>query len=146
MGTSDDSTQRFIVNDVRRHFPECEGWKITSRETLAGYDQVFRLQRPNGMSQEIVTLGFSFGKTVPELLLKKVRSPAVTNIPANFLRTRNALLVPDESDLSGIGNGIAIYTMKNFRYDGPALVWLKHPRERFGRIRQSIEDLIPAGR
>lgn len=136
MGAETDITQRFIENDVRRHYPECQGWKIVSVEGQSGYDQVFRILRRTIKGEEQVVLGFTFAKTVSPKLTEKILGESGSR-PENALHIRKALLVPQGTDVSGLVSELLVLRMKKFSYDGSSLVWLNHPQYRFTRVQET---------
>lgn len=136
MGSETDIMQHFILNDIRRHFPECEGWKIVSNDVLSGYDQVFRIERRNIYGEDRVLLGFTFGKSISAALAGRINSGDGSRLE-NSVRVRKAVLVPQGSDISGLNPGTEIVRMKKFAYDGSLLVWLNHPQHRFGRMQRT---------
>ncbi|MEN6611730.1 MAG: hypothetical protein ABFC24_12890 [Methanoregulaceae archaeon] len=136
MGSETDIMQHFILNDIRRHFPECEGWRIVSREAISGYDQVVRIERRNIYGEDHVLLGFTFEKSISAALAERINSGGGSR-PENSVRVRKAILVPQGSDVTGLNPGTEIFRMKKFAYDGHLLVWLNHPQHRFGRMRRT---------
>jgi hypothetical protein len=138
MGFQSDIMESFIEKDIRRHFPECDGWKISPVETFSGYDRLVHVERSSGPALENVVLGISFARAVPETFLEKVHSSTSTSrLPRHTLRERRAILVPGKCDVSKVGEGVGIYLMENFFFEGSTLLWYKHPRQRVERIRKS---------
>lgn len=144
MGSKDDIMQHFIENDVRRHFPECQGWKIASREIQSGYDQVIRVERWNDSAEEKIVIGFSFEPIVPKAIIDTLRNvPA--SVPANSKYFRKAVLVPQGSDISMLPPKTEVFLMKSFVYKDCELIWLKHPSQRIIPKRQvPVPENAPA--
>lgn len=134
MGSESDIMQHFILNDIRRHFPECDGWRIVSSEAVTGYNQVFRIERRNIYGEDRVFLGFSYDRTLPPELAERINKGEGSR-PENSVRVRKAVLVPQGAEVPGLDAGTEIFRMRKFAYDGPHLVWLNHPQHRFGRRR-----------
>ncbi|MEN6611637.1 MAG: hypothetical protein ABFC24_12410 [Methanoregulaceae archaeon] len=140
MGSKDDVMQHFIENDLRRHFPECQGWKIVLREILSGYDQVISIERWSTKGEERIIVGFSFEPVVSGSLIQKIAN-GPESAPANSRYIRRALLVPQGSDVSALPSTTEVYRMKNFVYRDSELIWLKHPSHRFGRSEKNTVQM-----
>ena len=130
------------MKDIRRHFPDCEGWQATLLEAFPGYDQILRLERSTGQNFESVVLGVSFTKSVPASLIEKIHAVPVSTLPRYSIRERRAVLVPKACDTSAVGSDVEIFHMKNFALDGKNLVWEKHPSYRIARIRNAVSPAV----
>lgn len=142
MGSKDDVMQHFIENDLRRHFPECLGWKIVSREILSGYDQILRIERWSAKGEEQIIVGFTFDSVISGSLILKI-SNGPGSSPANSRYIRRAVLVPLGCDVSPLPPVTEVYHMKNFVYQNSELIWLKHPSQRFGRLEKNKVQMEP---
>jgi hypothetical protein len=134
MGSSQDVMRLYITREISGNFSQTEGWSVAKSHTLSGYNQVFFIERfKNGM-KELVKLGVTFDRVVPQGMIDFMikGSPEVSSVSGR--QNRFELIVPKNTDISAVPASWKIHYMNTFGYDGESLIWNKKP------VRKEKED------
>ena len=127
MGSSQDVMRLYITREISGNFSQADGWSVAKSHTLSGYNQVFFIERfYNGM-KELVKLGVTFDRVVPQGLIDFM----TTGLPgaSSFSQRQNRfeMIVPKNTDISAVPASWKIHYMNTFGYEGESLVWNKKP-------------------
>jgi len=134
MGSSQDVMRLYITREISGNFSQIDGWSVAKSQTLSGYNQVFFIERfKNGM-KELVKLGVTFDRVVPQSLIEFMTtgSPVVSSFSQR--QNRFEVIVPKNTDISAVPASWKIHYMNTFGYEGESLVWNKKP------VRKDKED------
>jgi len=124
----------YITREISGNFSQTEGWAVAKSQTLSGYNQVFFIERfKNGM-KELVKLGVTFDRVVPQSLIEFMTtgSPVVSSFSQR--QNRFEVIVPKNTDISAVPASWKIHYMNTFGYEGESLIWNKKP------VRKDKED------
>ena len=130
MGSSQDVMRLYITREISGNFSQTDGWSVAKSHTVSGYNQVFFIERfYNGM-KELVKLGVTFDRVVPQGLIDSM----TTGTPGSQRQNRFEVIVPKNTDISAVPASWKIHYMNTFGYEGESLVWNKKP------VRKDKED------
>lgn len=118
MGSVHDIMQTFAGRDLHTRFPENDGWVWRELPSATNGDIMFRVTRGDHHKMEEALLAVSFSirpscGTIEELLA----------VPAGRM-ARRYLLVPQDTDLPDLAEGITLMRMAAFGVVDGKLTWL----------------------
>ena len=116
----------FVAKEIKSVYSSFDGWKMTPRKLGTGYDTIIVLERRNAGHREFVKVLVTFGKTIPSGHLEELTT-SETNPDGTLSRNQYAVMVPANADTSSLPEGMKVFTMKSFAYDGNVLTWVKKP-------------------
>ena len=127
MGSSQDVMRLYIAREVSSNFPQSAGWTVAQSKALAGYNQVFFIERYANGVIESVKLGVTFDRTVPKDLIDLMGAglPYKPSFPVS--KTRTFLIAPRNTDTSAVPASWNIHFMNAFGYEDEVLIWYKKP-------------------
>ena len=120
----------YITREISGNFSQTDGWSVAKSQTLSGYNQVFFIERFNNGMKELVKLGVTFDRVVPQNLIDSM----TTGTPGSQRQNRFEVIVPKNTDISAVPASWQIHYMNTFGYEGESLVWNKKP------VRKDKED------
>ena len=126
MGFSADIMHDFVAKEIRNIFSSYDGWNCTMKETGNGYDSIAVLERRNGGHRECVKVLVGFDAVLPSALPEELTRVEKTT-DGTPLRFSFAVMVPANADTSILPDGVKIYTMRSFAFEGKKLIWVKKP-------------------
>ncbi len=117
----------YIAREVSSNFPQSAGWTVAQSRTLAGYNQVFFIERYANGVIESVKLGVTFDRTVPKDLIDLMGAglPYKPSFPVS--KTRIFLIAPKNTDTSAVPASWKVHFMDAFGFEDEALIWYKKP-------------------
>ena len=126
MGFSTDVMHDFVAKEIKSIYSSFDGWNMTPRKLGTGYDTIIVLERRKDGHREFVKVLVTFGKTIPSGHLDELTT-SETNSDGTLSRNEYAVMVPANADTSSLPQGMKVFTMKSFAYDGNRLMWVKKP-------------------
>jgi hypothetical protein len=133
MGKEQDVMHGFVKQEINRFYSSFDGWSVLPVTHLKGYDQIFSAERFFHGEKESVLVLVSFEPTISSDLLKTLGTTG-TGVYGQSTKTKMAVIVPMNADLSGISASTRVLFMKSFSFTDGMLVWDKNP------VRKSVYD------
>ena len=125
MGSQDDIMHEFVRKELRKLYPSVDGWQIRPAAKTGGKEQGFVVSRRILGKSEGAHVLVSFDRKVTpgttDQLLAMVRTDPVPGLPA----TKKILVVPRNTNVSGVPPGISVLPMQSFAWEDKELIWLK---------------------
>ncbi len=134
MGSSQDVMRLYITREISGNFSQIDGWSVAKSQTLSGYNQVFFIERFNNGMKELVKLGVTFDRVVPQSLIDSMTTGLPESSSFSQRQNRFEVIVPKNTDISAVPVSWKIHYMNTFGYEGESLVWNKKP------VRKDKED------
>jgi hypothetical protein len=126
MGMSSDIMHDFAAKEIRSLYSSFDGWKITQRKLENGYDQIAIIERRINGHRERVKVLITFAKQVSPEMLTELKKPELI-FDGTLSRNRFAVMLPGNANTSSVPEGIQLYTMRSFAFEGKELAWVKKP-------------------
>lgn len=125
MGSQDDIMHEFVRKELRKLYPSVDGWQIKPAARSGGKEQGFVVARRILGKSEGAHVLVSFDRKVTpgtiDQLLAMVRTDPVPGVAS----PKKILVVPQNTDLSGVAQGISVLPMQSFAWEDKELIWLK---------------------
>ena len=125
MGSQDDIMHEFVRKELRKLYPSVDGWQIKPAARSGGKEQGFVVARRILGKSEGAHVLVSFDRKVTpgtiDQLLAMVRTDPVPGVAS----PKKILVVPQNTDLSGVAQGISVLPMQSFAWEEKELIWLK---------------------
>jgi len=125
MGSQDDIMHEFVRKELRKLYPSVDGWQIKPAARSGGKEQGFVVARRILGKSEGAHVLVSFDRKVTpgtiDQLLAMVRTDPVPGVAS----PKKILVVPQNTDISGVAQGISVLPMQSFAWEDKELIWLK---------------------
>lgn len=125
MGSNDDIMHEFVRKELKKLYPSVDGWQIKPAARSGGKEQGFVVARRILGKSEGAHVLVSFDRKVTpgtiDQLLAMVRTDSVPGVAS----PKKILVVPQNTDLSGVAQGISVLPMQSFAWEDKELIWLK---------------------
>lgn len=124
MGSQQDVMNNFALQELKRIYSTFDGWKMTPQKQGSGYDTLVRLERLSGGHHDVVNVLVSFNKEISAASIDTLKKRE--NAPDGMVsKYDSAVLVPLNADTSFVPEGMKIFAMNSFSFEGDELVWMK---------------------
>ena len=125
MGSQDDIMHEFVRKELRKLYPSVDGWQIRPAARTGGKEQGFVVSRRILGKSEGAHVLVSFDRKVTpgtiDQLLAMVRTEPIPGLAA----PKKILVIPQNTDVSGVSPAISVLPMQSFAWEDKELVWLK---------------------
>lgn len=122
MGSAHDIMHTFALRDLQAHFPDYDGWKLTTVPAATSGTLIHRVSRYSHHRKQEAIISVSFDAQPSERSVF-----ALLSIDANN-RTDRCLLVPQGADVSGVPSDVRIFIMTAYGFSHGNLVWLTNKK------------------
>jgi hypothetical protein len=126
MGISSDIMHDFVAKEIRSIYSSYDGWKMTDSTIGSGYDRIVVLERRTNGHQECTRMLVTFSKDVKPAALEELKR-TVRNPDGTLSRNMFAIMMPANANTASVPEGITVYSMRSFSFDGKELAWMKKP-------------------
>lgn len=137
MGKEQDVMHGFVKQEISRFYSSFDGWNILPVAHLKGYDQIFNAERFHHGEKESVLVLVSFEPKISSDVLKTLGTVGV-GAYGQVTKSKMAVIVPQNADLSDISASTRVLFMKSFSFANGMLVWDKNP------VRKSVNGKAAA--
>lgn len=139
MGFSSDIMHDFVAKEIKNIYSTYDGWKCTAKDLGNGYDSLMILERINDGHRECEKVLVTFGRSVASPLPEELTTPE-RNTDGTRARFSFAVMVPANADTASVPQGVRVYTMRSFAFEGKELIWVKKPV----RKTEAVTEKVPA--
>ncbi|NMB77550.1 MAG: hypothetical protein GYA23_00455 [Methanomicrobiales archaeon] len=123
---SSDIMHDFVAKEITALYSSFDGWKLSERATGNGYDRIAILERRNNGHRECTKMLVTFSHDVPVEALEEIKKPE-KNTDGTITRHSCAVMLPANANAASVPEGIPVYSMRSFAFEGKALAWTKKP-------------------
>jgi hypothetical protein len=125
MGSLDDIMHEFVRKELRKLYPSVDGWQIKPAARSGGKEQGFVVARRILGKSEGAQVLVSFDRKVTPGTIDQLLAMVRTDPVPGLASPKKILVVPQNTDLSGVAQGISVLPMQSFAWEDKELVWLK---------------------
>jgi hypothetical protein len=125
MGSQDDIMHEFVRKELRKLYPSVDGWQIRPAARSGGKEQGFVVARRILGKSEGAQVLVSFDRKVTPGTIDQLLAMVRTDPVPGLASPKKILVVPQNTDLSGVAQGISVLPMQSFAWEDKELVWLK---------------------
>lgn len=125
MGSQDDIMHEFVRKELRKLYPSVDGWQIRPAARSGGKEQGFVVARRILGKSEGAHVLVSFDRKVTPGTIDQLLAMVRTDPVPGLASPKKILVVPQNTDLSGVAQGISVLPMQSFAWEDKELVWLK---------------------
>jgi hypothetical protein len=125
MGSQDDIMHEFVRKELRKLYPSVDGWQIKPAARSGGKEQGFVVARRILGKSEGAHVLVSFDRKVTPGTIDQLLAMVRTDPVPGLASPKKILVVPQNTDLSGVAQGISVLPMQSFAWEDKELVWLK---------------------
>jgi hypothetical protein len=125
MGSQDDIMHEFVRKELRKLYPSVDGWQIKPAARSGGKEQGFVVARRILGKSEGAQVLVSFDRKVTPGTIDQLLAMVRTDPVPGLASPKKILVVPQNTDLSGVAQGISVLPMQSFAWEDKELVWLK---------------------
>ncbi|MFA5295713.1 MAG: hypothetical protein WC382_09370 [Methanoregulaceae archaeon] len=125
MGSQDDIMHEFVRKELRKLYPSVDGWQIKPAARSGGKEQGFVVARRILGKSEGAHVLVSFNRNVTPGTIDQLLAMVRTDPVPGLASPKKILVVPQNTDLSGVAQGISVLPMQSFAWEDKELVWLK---------------------
>jgi len=125
MGSQDDIMHEFVRKELRKLYPSVDGWQIKPAARSGGKEQGFVVARRILGKSEGAHVLVSFDRKVTPGTIDQLLAMVRTDPVPGLASPKKILVVPQNTDLSGVAQGISVLPMQSFAWEAKELVWLK---------------------
>ena len=126
MGLSSDIMHDFVAKEIRSIYSSYDGWNITERAVGNGYDRIAVLERRCNGHRECTKVLVTFSREVLPEMVENLVKPEKTS-DGTLVRNRFCVMMPGNANTTSVPDGISVYSMHSFAFNGKELVWAKKP-------------------
>ena len=120
MGSSKDVMELFAERDLRQHFTEYDGWKITAVTDVPMGVYLYRVSKNKWVGEEVAYVALSLNQTPADTTLAAL--DAVSGTKGS--QTKKYLLTPQAANTACVPPHVRIILMNAFAFAEGQLVWL----------------------
>jgi len=125
MGSQDDIMHEFVRKELRKLYPSVDGWQIKPAARSGGKEQGFVVARRILGKSEGAHVLVSFDRKVTPGTIDQLLAMVRTDPVPGLASPKKILVIPQNTDLSGVAQGISVLPMQSFAWEDKELVWLK---------------------
>jgi len=125
MGSQDDIMHEFVRKELRKLYPSVDGWQIRPAARSGGKEQGFVVARRILGKSEGAHILVSFDRKVTPGTIDQLLAMVRTDPVPGLASPKKILVVPQNTDLSGVAQDISVLPMQSFAWENKELVWLK---------------------
>lgn len=125
MGSNDDIMHEFVRKELRKLYPSVDGWQIKNAIKSAGKEQGFVVARRILGKSEGAHVLVSFDRAVTPATTGSLMAMAKTDPIPGLASPKMILVVPQNTDVSGLSGEVCVLPMQSFAWEKKELVWLR---------------------
>jgi len=125
MGSNDDIMHEFVRKELRKLYPSVDGWQIKNAIQSAGKEQGFVVARRILGKSEGAHVLVSFDRVVTPATTGSLMAMAKTDPIPGLASPKKILVVPKNTDVSGVPGEVCVLPMQSFAWEEKELVWLR---------------------
>jgi hypothetical protein len=125
MGSTDDIMHEFVRKELKKLYPSVDGWQIKSAAKSAGKEQGFVVARRILGKSEGAYILVSFDQRVTPGTVDSLMAMARNEPMPGLASPKMILVVPQNTDVSGISREVTVLPMQSFIWEEKELIWLK---------------------
>jgi len=125
MGSNDDIMHEFVKKELRKLYPSVDGWQIKPATKSGAKEQGFVVARRILGKSEGAYVLVSFDRTVAPATVDALMSMARQEPIPGLASPKMILVIPQNTDVTGISREVSVLPMQNFSWEGKELIWLK---------------------
>jgi hypothetical protein len=125
MGSNDDIMHEFVRKELRKLYPSVDGWQIKNATKSAGKEQGFIVARRILGKSEGAHVLVSFDRAVTPATADSLKAMAKTDPIPGLASPKMILVVPQNTDVSGVPVEVCVLPMQSFAWEEKELVWLR---------------------
>jgi hypothetical protein len=125
MGSNDDIMHEFVKKELRKLYPSVDGWQIKTAAKSVAKEQGFVVARRILGKSEGAYVLVSFDHAVTPATVDSLMAMAKNEPIPGLASPKMILVVPQNTDVTGISGEVTVLPMKNFAWEGKELIWLK---------------------
>jgi hypothetical protein len=125
MGSNDDIMHEFVRKELKKLYPSVDGWQIKPAAKSGGKEQGFVVARRILGKSEGAHVMVSFDRTVTPATVDSLKAMAKNDPIPGLATPKMILVVPQNTDVSGVPREVSVLPMQNFTWEDKELVWLK---------------------
>lgn len=125
MGSNDDIMHEFVRKELRKLYPSVDGWQIKNAIQSAGKEQGFVVARRILGKSEGAHVLVSFDRVVTPATTASLMAMAKTDAIPGLASPKKILVVPKNTDVSGVPGEVSVLPMQSFAWEEKELVWLR---------------------
>ncbi|KUG14974.1 hypothetical protein ASZ90_015374 [hydrocarbon metagenome] len=115
----------FVRKELRKLYPSVDGWQIKPAARSGGKEQGFVVARRILGKSEGAHVLVSFDRKVTPGTIDQLLAMVRTDPVPGLASPKKILVIPQNTDLSGVAQGISVLPMQSFAWEDKELVWLK---------------------
>jgi hypothetical protein len=125
MGSNDDIMHEFVRKELKKLYPSIDGWQIKPAAKSGGKEQGFVVARRILGKSEGAHVLVSFDRTVTAGTVDSLMAMAKTDPIPGLASPKMILVVPQNTDVSGVSREVTVLPMQSFIWEEKELIWLK---------------------
>ena len=125
MGSNDDIMHEFVKKELRKLYPSIDGWQIKPAAKSGAKEQGFVVARRILGKSEGAYVLVSFDRTVTPATVDSLMAMAKNEPIPGLASPKMILVVPQNTDVTGISGEVSVLPMQNFAWEGKELIWLR---------------------
>jgi len=125
MGSNDDIMHEFVKKELRKLYPSIDGWQIKTAAKSVAKEQGFVVARRILGKSEGAYVLVSFDHAVTPATVDSLMAMAKNEPIPGLASPKMILVVPQNTDVSGVPVEVCVLPMQSFAWEEKELVWLR---------------------